>query len=259
MLTICRSRFHPLQSSSFSFLFSLGFSPSSITARVSLAFMYFYAFKSISVIVLEGSFAIETTNSLDFNPALKIISCTLSFASSNSKVSWVKRVTYDPGVSFSPCLMVCKWSASLFRCFPPIQRKELPSYSKLLMDNVGSLVNHSLAAPLRMVGKEKHSISLRGCWRPKVVLKVLRWSKRSLNSSNGSSYGRRNFKCNGHSRTAVVKGESVLLTILSRLQSIFSLIAFLNSSISLLISLRRSELPLFGVTGRLFWLSPSSS
>ena len=38
-------------------------------------------------------------------------------------------------------------------------------------------------------------------------------------------------------RTAVVKGESVALTILSRLRSIFFLMAFLNSSISFLISL----------------------
>ena len=52
--------------------------------------------------------------------------------------------------------------------------KEQPNCSKLSMDDVDSLVNHSLAAPLRVVGKERHNISLGGCWRPKVVLKVLR-------------------------------------------------------------------------------------
>ena len=60
-----------------------------------------------------------------------------------------------------------------------------------------------------------------------------------------------------------MKGEFVFLTILSRLRSIFSLIAFCNSSISFLISLRRSELGPSGVTGcrrsSLLWLSPSSS
>ena len=124
---------------------------------------------------------------------------------------------------------------------------------------VGSLVNYSLAAPLRIVGKERHSISLGDYWRPKVILKVLRWSKGSFNPSNGSSCGRRNFDGTEHSRTAMVKGESLLLTILSKLQSVFSLIAFLNSSISFLISLRRSDLTPFGVLGRFFWLFLSSS
>jgi len=53
--------------------------------------MYFYAFRSIFAIVLGGFFASETTNSLDFNPALKVVNCTLSSASSTSRVSRVKR------------------------------------------------------------------------------------------------------------------------------------------------------------------------
>ena len=61
----------------------------------------------------------------------------------------------------------------------------------------------------------------------------------------------------------MVKGESVLLTIRSKLRSVFSLIALLNSSISFLISLRRFELGSYGVVGRrcssLLWLSASSS
>ena len=63
----------------------------------------------------------------------------------------------------------------------------------------------------------------------------------------------------GHTRTAMVKGESVLLTILSKLWFVFSLIAFLNSAISFHISLRRSEFAPSGVLGRLFWMSPSST
>ena len=104
---------------------------------------------------------------------------------------------------------------------------------------------------------------VRGCWRPKVVLKVMRWSKGSFSPSNGLSCGKRNFKGIGHSRTAVVKGESVLLTVWSKLRSVFSLIALLSSSISFLISRRRSERAPFGVTGRwrssFLWLSPLSS
>ena len=76
----------------------------------------------------------------------------------------MNRFTYDLKVSFSPCLMVSKWSAGhLGRC-PPMKwrKKELLNCSKLLMDDVSSLVNHSLAALLRVVGKDRHSISSRG-------------------------------------------------------------------------------------------------
>ena len=50
----------------------------------------------------------EATRSLDFSSGLKIVNCTLSSASSTSRVSRVKRFTYDLRVSFSPCLMVSK-------------------------------------------------------------------------------------------------------------------------------------------------------
>ena len=259
-----RSLFRPFRASSFLSL-SLNFSTFSITAKASSTLIYFYAFKSISAIVQGGFFTSETTDSLDFNPALKFVNYTLLSTSSTSKVFRVKRFTYDLRVSFSPCLMVNRWFASLFERCPLTMwhKKELLSCSKLSMDDVGNLVNHSLAAPLRVVGKEWHNISLGGYWRPKVVLKVLRWSKGSFSPSNGLSYGKRNFKGIGHSRIAVVKGESVLLTIQSRLRSVFSLIAFLNSSISFLISQKRFELAPFGVTGRrrssFLWLSPLSS
>ena len=71
-------------------------------------------------------------------------------------------------------------------------KKALLNCSKLSTDDVGNFVNHSLAAPLRVVGKEWHSISLGGCWRPSVVLKVSRWSWGSLSPSNGSSWGNQN-------------------------------------------------------------------
>ena len=214
-----------------------------MAAKASSALMYFCSFRSIFAIVLGGFFASETTNSLDFKPALKVVNYTFSSASSTSKVSKVKHFTYDLKVSFSPYLMVSKWSVGLFGRCPPTKwrRKALPNYSKLSMDDVGNFVNHSRAAPLRVVGKERHSISSGGCWRTNVVLKVLRWSRGSLSPSNGSSWGNRNFDRTGHSKTAMVKGEFVVLTIPSRLQSIFPLMAFLSSSISFSISQRRSE------------------
>ena len=121
------------------------------------------------------------------------------------------------------------------------RRKALLNCSKLSIDDVGNLVNHSLAAPLRVVGKERHRISFGGYLRPNVVLKELRCSLGSLSLSNGSSLGNRNFNGTGHSRTTAVKGESVALTGLSTLRSVFSLMALLNSSISFLISRRRSR------------------
>ena len=118
----------------------------------------------------------ETTNSLDFNLALKVVNCTLSSASSTSKVSQVKHFTYELRVSFSPCLIVSRWSAGLLgRCpLTKWRKKELPNCSKLSMDDVGNFVSYTLAAPLRVVGKERYSISSEGCERPRVVLKVLR-------------------------------------------------------------------------------------
>ena len=108
---------------------------------------------------------VKLRNSLDFRPALKVFSYTLSSASSTSKVSQVKRCTYDLRISFSPCLMVSKWSAGFLGRCPPMKwrKKALLNCSKLSTDNVGNLVNHSLATPLRVVGKERHGISSGGC------------------------------------------------------------------------------------------------
>lgn len=136
------------------------------------------------------------------------------------------------------------WS---FLTLPPTKwcTKELPSCSKLSMDDVANLLNHTRATPLRVVGKERHKISFRGYCRLRVVLKVVIWSNRSFRPSNDSSYRRQNFRGRRHSRTFLVKGEFVLQTIPFRFRSVFSLIAFLNSSVSLLMPLRRSELASF--------------
>ena len=56
----------------------------------------------------------------------------------------------------------------------------------------------------------------------------------------------------------MVNDEFVFLTILSKLWSVFSLMAFLSSSISFLISLRRSEFVSSGVLVRLPLLSTPS-
>ena len=79
-----------------------------MAATASSAFMYFCALMSIYAIVFGGFFVSEATRSLDLNPALKVVSYILSSASSTSRVSRVKRFTYDLKVSLSPCIMVSK-------------------------------------------------------------------------------------------------------------------------------------------------------
>ena len=172
--------------------------------------------------------------------------------SSTSRTSLVKHFTYDLMVSFSPYLMVSRWSASLFGHCPPTKwrTKELPICSKLSMDDVASLLNHTRTAPLRVVGKVLHNISSGGCYRLKVILKVVIWYSGSFRPSKDSSYGRRNFRGIGHFRTFMVKGEFILLTIPSRFRFASSLIAFLSLTISLLISLRRSKFASSEVFGR---------
>ena len=125
---------------------------------------FLYAFMSISAIVLGGFFASETTKSLDFNPTLKVVSCTLSSVLSTSIVSQVNCFTYNLRVSFFPCLIVSKWSAGLFGRCPPTKwcKKALLNCSKLSTEDFGNFVNHSLTAPLSVVGKEQHSILLGG-------------------------------------------------------------------------------------------------
>ena len=131
------------------------------------------------------------------------------------------------------------------------------------MDDVASLLNHTRTTPLRVVGKERHNISSGDYCRLKVILKVVIWSSGSFRPSNDSSYGRKNFRGIGHSRTFVVKGEFVLLTLPSRFRSIFSFITSLSLTISLLISLRMSKFASSEVFGRqwssLLRISPSSS
>lgn len=129
------------------------------------------------------------------------------------------------------------------------------------MDEVASLLNHTCAAPLRVVGKERYKISFGVCYRLKVFLKAVIWSSKSFRQSNDSNCGRQNYNGRGHSKIFIVKGESVLLTISSKFLFVFSLIVFLSLFISFLMFLRRSEFILFEEFGcwesSLLWLSSS--
>ena len=185
-----------------------------------------------------------TTNSLDFKPTLKVVSCTLSSASSISSTSLLNRFTYDLSDSPSSCLIVSRWSTGLF-CRCPLTKwctNELLSCSKSSIDDWANFLNRTCTAPLRVAGKEWHRISYGVCYRLRVILKVVMWSNGSFRLSYNPSWGKWNLGGKRHSRTFVVKRELVLFTISSKFLFVFSFMAFFSSSISFLMLLRRSLL-----------------
>ena len=143
----------------------------------------------------------------------------------------------------SSCLIVSRWFVGLFSLCPPMKwhTNELLNYSKSSMDDGASLLNHTCAAPLKVVEKDRHRISLGVCCKPKVVLMVVMWLSGSFKLWYESSRGRQNFGGKGHSRILFVKGEYVIFTISSRFLVVFYFIAFFNSSMSFFILLRRSS------------------
>ena len=185
-----------------------------------------------------------------------MISCTLPSALSTSKTSLLNLFTFDLNNSPSSYLIISWWSVGLFCRWLPMKwrTKELLSCSKSSMVDQASLLNHTLAAPLRVIRKDLHKISSRVCYRLSIIFKVVMWSKGSHKSSNDLSWGRWNFGDKGHFRTFMVKGESILLTIPSRFLFVFSLISFLSSSISFRMLFRRS---LLALSDRFVSLEPS--
>ena len=109
-----------------------------------------------------------------------------------------------------------------------LRTKESLSWSKFTMDVVGSLLNHTRAAPLRVAGNILKITSSGVCWRLKVVLNAHMWSRGSLVPLKTSSWGRWNLKGKGHSRTLAMKDESVLLIMPSKFIAVFPFMAFLS-------------------------------
>ena len=116
-----------------------------------------------------------TINSLDFKPALKVVSCTLSSALSTSRTSLLNRFTYVHSNSLSFWLIINRCFASLFYCYPPTKwhTNKLLSCSKSSMDDWANLLSHTRATSLKVIGKDMHWISSGVCCRLKVILKVL--------------------------------------------------------------------------------------
>ena len=100
----------------------------------------------------------------------------------------------------------------------------LLSWSKSSIEDCANLLNHTQAAPLRVVGKDWHTILSRVCYRLKVILKVVMWSSGSFNSSYDSSCKSQNFGESGWSSTRCVNGESVQVLGHFSFHGIFKLI-----------------------------------
>ena len=127
------------------------------------------------------------------------------------------------------------------------------------MDDVGNFVDHSLTASLRVVGKEWHNILFGGCWRPKVVLKML-LIQRVLQFVERFKLRQAKFQRHWAFQDRRHEGWIHHLDHSIQVSVRFPLMALLSSSISFLISQRRSELGLLGVAtcwrSLLLWLSP---
>ena len=105
------------------------------------------------------------------------------------------------------------------------------NFLKVLMELGVNWLNQILAAPFSVVGKALHMISSATPWRCIKVLKVSRWSRRSLTSSWLSIYDMWNLCGRGKELTKAVNRESVLLTRSSRSLDTRPLRAFIITSI----------------------------
>ena len=120
--------------------------------------------------------------------------------------------------------------------------KESLNFSKLAIKNDANLLNQTRAAHLRVVRKDLNMTSPSVCCRFNNALKDSMWSSGSICPSYVFKWVSQNFGGRGHSRTSLVNGESVLLTISSKFLDDFPFRAFFISSISFLMFLRSSLL-----------------
>ena len=116
-------------------------------------FIYFCALNIKFVIKVGGVFTREKTRSRLFNPTWKVIITTWSSVSSISNTALLKHFTYSLKVSPSCCFTASRYEVGLLWHWPPMkcQTKEFLNYSKFAIDTVGNLLNHTHAAPLRVV------------------------------------------------------------------------------------------------------------
>ena len=165
----------------------LGLSPQAIIA--SSTFMYFVALYSVWAIVFGSFLQMEKRNSPGCNPLVKVVTRTLSSASSIKKASLLKWVTYDLRLSSSCCLMFSMAVEDLLCLQPPMKCVTKCPLNSLNVETVFqvSLLNHTLASPFSMVGKALDMILPKTPCRCMRVLNDIRCSSESLNLSYAST------------------------------------------------------------------------
>ena len=136
----------------------------------------------------------------------------------------------------STCWMLKRWPVGFLCLFPPMKwwTKLLLSCSKSAIVHGVILLNHTLAAPFRVVGNALHITLPRVICNSISVLNDSMWSKGSLEPSYDSNSRRQNFGARGRFNASSVNGESVLQIILSRFSPPLSFIALFSLSISFL-------------------------
>ena len=134
------------------------------TVNASSPFMYFCTLNRRFVTVVGRVFFREKKRSRLFNLAWKVVIITWLFASSISNTALLKHFTYSLRVSPSCCFTV-RYEMGLLWRWPPMkwQTKESLSCLKFTIDVVGSLLNHSLAAPLMVARNDMQITSFGVC------------------------------------------------------------------------------------------------
>ena len=138
-------------------------------------------------------------NRTELTPLWKAVNSNLSTISSTVKTSLLNWVMKDRELSLSPCSIVSRPDEERLCLCPPIKllTNTLLNSSKKPTVFGSILLNHTHAAPLRVVGKALHIISSRTPWRCIVVLKVAMWSHESCVPSYESNEGILNLEGKG--------------------------------------------------------------
>ena len=134
---------------------------------------------------------IEKTKSPGSNPAWKVVKVTWSLTSSTYSNSLLNRVMYYLSDSPSTCWMLKRWPVGFLCLFPPMKwwTKLLLSCSKSAIVHGVILLNHTLAAPFRVVGNALHITLPRVICNSISVLNDSMWSKGSLEPSYAPTIG----------------------------------------------------------------------
>ena len=161
-------------------------------------------------------------------------------------------------LSFSPCSMFNRLDEECFYLCPPtklLTNNLLNSWKEVMVFG-GSLLNHSLVGPFKVIGKALHIILSETPWRCMVVMNVAMWSQGSRVPSYESRAGILNLEGKRWLVMEATKEESILWmrssTWFTRLMK-----SFISSIILFIWSISLFKCDTLSVTVPLDW-SPST-